>query len=402
MISSPSEYLYVTGANVDADHPHGDMDRVIFDGGVMPLRTGNTCRVDSNGDPVPRKNILRGEDICLLLEAYVERQHLLNFVPVVGTPQTIPNEVFRRRVAWRPTIGGIDPRGLIEGFNTLGGLGGLWVPETGMPQTGDYVGTFALSDAWPGLLLWPERKPTRSQDWTPVSRNSPWNQPGWDVEDKRLLRSRIEAMFENLKLMTGVSCQVCDSDTFAADSRFTSQRTERSGRKGTATTTEFQGCVPLYDLYAGNEVGGYGAGIIVRPNRLVRSILTSGSAVVASSLPAHAKLTPVYVAKCHSSKTLDWNFGYAEGRREITEKTRFHCRVGSTVDVPASGEFQVDASVLLGIVSHLRDLAATDGFDESFADEYGGGSPSKDCSMTITLQEVHLIVTLDGHTRWWL
>ena len=150
MVPTLSQYKYVVGAYADTDHPYGDLDRILWDGEVMPLRTGDTESVDRNGDPIPRKNILRGEAICFLLEAYTERLHLLNFVPRVGTPQGIPNRVFRRRLDWN-TIGGTDdPKGLIEGFNTLGSTGNLWVPETGRPLTGSYEAPFTLSDAWEG------------------------------------------------------------------------------------------------------------------------------------------------------------------------------------------------------------------------------------------------------------
>ena len=77
MISDPSEYVYVIGDNIDDDHPLGDMERLrYFDGEVMPLREGNTENFDAAGEPIPKKNILRGEDICFLLEALLERASL--------------------------------------------------------------------------------------------------------------------------------------------------------------------------------------------------------------------------------------------------------------------------------------------------------------------------------------
>ena len=32
MINSVEEYEYVTGADVDEAHPHGDLDRIVIDG----------------------------------------------------------------------------------------------------------------------------------------------------------------------------------------------------------------------------------------------------------------------------------------------------------------------------------------------------------------------------------
>lgn len=74
MISRASDYLFVSGDNIDDEHPHGDLDRIIINGEVMPLRTGNTDNVDSDGNPIPKQNILRGEDISFLLEAMCERK----------------------------------------------------------------------------------------------------------------------------------------------------------------------------------------------------------------------------------------------------------------------------------------------------------------------------------------
>ena len=81
MITDVSEYLFVTGENIDADHPHGDLDRIIIDGDIMPLRTGTT----SNG--VSRKNLLRGEDPAFLYEAACERETAadVSMVPAIFT-----------------------------------------------------------------------------------------------------------------------------------------------------------------------------------------------------------------------------------------------------------------------------------------------------------------------------
>ena len=64
MINNAEQYEWVRGDNVDEDHPHGDLDRIIISGDIMPLRTED------------EKNILRGEDIAFLLESAQERQGL--------------------------------------------------------------------------------------------------------------------------------------------------------------------------------------------------------------------------------------------------------------------------------------------------------------------------------------
>lgn len=411
MVPSLQQYRYVDGADVDPDHPHGDMDRIVWDGEVMPLRGGYTHSVDRNGNPIPRKNIMRGEDITFLLEAYVERLHLGNFVPMVAAPQTIPNETFTRRLDWN-TLAKDLPREqefrLVLGFNALGSKGYWWVPETGLPQTGDYEAPFTLSDAWPGLLLWPERKPMRSQDWTPVNVYHPWSPPGTYFPDQRLLRSRIEAMFENLKLMTSVSCQVCDSGTFIGDSRFTCTCTSKTWTSGSAprdqpATTE-TGLRWLY-RHAGNSgwEAIYPDGNIGYSYDSVE--LTSGEAVVVSGLPQHTTITPVYITEGYARMTEDWLSGAYQGsnpspRGTVLEKTRYYCFVGSAAAVPNTGEFTVNASTLSALKAHMCSMLSGDGYDEDFANDIDN-TYRKSCVMEVRLKEIHLIVTLDGHTRWW-
>lgn len=74
MVNTADGYDYVVGADVDAAHPHGDLDRIIIDGEIMPLRTGNTSNVDADGNAIPRANILRGEDIAFLAEWVNQRR----------------------------------------------------------------------------------------------------------------------------------------------------------------------------------------------------------------------------------------------------------------------------------------------------------------------------------------
>ncbi len=61
--SNVGDYEYVIGADVDDEHPHGDMDRILINGEIMPLRTGAS---ETTG--VEKKRILRGEDVVFLME----------------------------------------------------------------------------------------------------------------------------------------------------------------------------------------------------------------------------------------------------------------------------------------------------------------------------------------------
>lgn len=74
MIAKAEDYEYVTGADVDEAHPHGDLDRIVIDGEVMPLRTGDTGKTDRNGNAIPRNKILRGEDVAWLMEFAAQRR----------------------------------------------------------------------------------------------------------------------------------------------------------------------------------------------------------------------------------------------------------------------------------------------------------------------------------------
>lgn len=84
MINSVGQYEYVIGADVDEAHPHGDLDRIVIDGEVMPLRTGDTGKTDKDGNAISRQKILRGEDIAFLLEAFYQRYYCNWCAEVVG------------------------------------------------------------------------------------------------------------------------------------------------------------------------------------------------------------------------------------------------------------------------------------------------------------------------------
>lgn len=73
MINSVEQYEYVIGENVDEAHPNGDLDRIVIDGEVMPIRTGDTGNFDKDGNAISRQKIMRGEDVAFLLEAVAQR-----------------------------------------------------------------------------------------------------------------------------------------------------------------------------------------------------------------------------------------------------------------------------------------------------------------------------------------
>ena len=161
MITDVNEYLFVTGENIDADHPHGDLDRVVIDGDVMPLRTG------TNSTGMSRKNILRGEDPAFLLEAACERR------AVTGTSE-LPTTFTRK----------------VDGSNLRGALG-------------------YLTNAAPGFIsAMPSSHllgPSEQDDPFALIRRSAADistpSDAFDA-DKPLERAYIETMFNDLKPFT--------------------------------------------------------------------------------------------------------------------------------------------------------------------------------------------------------
>jgi len=103
MVSSVEDYEYVFGENIDDDHPHGDMDRIIINGEIMPLRTGAS---ETTG--VEKKRILRGEDVVFLMEWARQRIASVDYAKAGATEvsidfktpyKTIERFLFTRRVS---------------------------------------------------------------------------------------------------------------------------------------------------------------------------------------------------------------------------------------------------------------------------------------------------------------
>ncbi len=137
MVIKAEEYEYVVGDNIDDEHPHGDMDRIIIDGEVMPLREGVSATTG-----VERKRILRGEDICFLLEWLLQRKNRMyrcqrgenwststdeSVVTFSRQIQRIANANAKKNKVW----------------GTIGWMGWLW-------------GSGTLYDGWPHLCFFKE------------------------------------------------------------------------------------------------------------------------------------------------------------------------------------------------------------------------------------------------------
>lgn len=263
MIDEPSKYMYVTGDNIDADHPFGDMERLrYFDGEVMPLREGNTENFDVAGDPIPKKNIMRGEDICFLLEALLERASLsphfnanaLWYYTWSGAIQKV--WVTPTRAIFRSIIDGGLVAMLINSFRYIAGHhngsdgggdepglspytgvddGPRWEPALGdeyAPVSGELNGysidsstsqqTAIIQSLWPAYEYY-RRKVAHSSSY----KCGPVDEPGWitptltrvtrdGVAQIVLTRFAIEAMFENLKLMR-IAYVSCGSTAYCYD-----------------------------------------------------------------------------------------------------------------------------------------------------------------------------------------
>lgn len=252
MIDEPSKYMYVTGDNIDADHPFGDMERLrYFDGEVMPLRTGNTENFDAAGQPIPKKNIMRGEDICFLLEALLERASLSPYFSATaswyatGSGASYKVWVTPIQAIFSRIIDGGLVAMLINAFRHIAGHrnrsdgggdesshGGFpgpisgsvdqpyWEPALGdeyAPVSGELNGygsdsstsqqTAIIQSLWPAYEYY-----RRGYAHSSSYKCGPVDEPGWitptltrvtrdGVTQIVLTRFAIEAMFENLKLM---------------------------------------------------------------------------------------------------------------------------------------------------------------------------------------------------------
>jgi len=73
MVGKDEGYEYVIGEDVDDTHPLGDLNRILINGEILPLRTGAS---ETTG--IEKKRILRGEDICFLFEWYRQRVDSFN------------------------------------------------------------------------------------------------------------------------------------------------------------------------------------------------------------------------------------------------------------------------------------------------------------------------------------
>lgn len=69
MVGKDEGYEFVIGEDVDDTHPLGDLNRILINGEIMPKRTGAS---ETTG--IEKKRILRGEDICFLLEWFQQRR----------------------------------------------------------------------------------------------------------------------------------------------------------------------------------------------------------------------------------------------------------------------------------------------------------------------------------------
>lgn len=183
MINNVSEYQFVTGQNIDAQHPHGDLDRIIIDGGIMPLRSSSS----SAASTINWKNCLRGEDIAFLMEACCERMNAMSIILDDSHSRVFGSTVSRYQVDNIAT----DVR---EIFYTSGGHGGWgrwgypWIKNGIYPtspaviDSGDIIGGSAFLEAYQGYYY------TLSDAQTPK----------YPTQDKVLRRSTIEAMFSDI------------------------------------------------------------------------------------------------------------------------------------------------------------------------------------------------------------
>ena len=82
MVGKDEGYEYVIGEDVDDTHPLGDLNRILINGEIMPLRTGAS---ETTG--IEKKRILRGEDVVFLMEWARQRIAAIDSVKAAGSSE---------------------------------------------------------------------------------------------------------------------------------------------------------------------------------------------------------------------------------------------------------------------------------------------------------------------------
>lgn len=183
MINNVGDYQFVTGMDIDAQHPHGDLDRIIINGGIMPLRSSSP----SAASTINWKNCLRGEDIAFLMEACDERMNAMSII------QDDSHSSDFCRMVEAVAVNNIASS-IREIFYTSGGHGGWgrwgypWIKNGIYPtspavlDSGDIIGGGAFLEAYQGYYY------TLSDAQTPK----------YPIQDRVLRRSTIETMFSDI------------------------------------------------------------------------------------------------------------------------------------------------------------------------------------------------------------
>lgn len=371
MVTDPSEYDYVTGADVDEEHPYGDMDRVIFNGKVMPLRIGNTANFFPNGDPIPRMNIMRGEDICFLLEAYRERAAALGWTPsMLGSDNDGGPEVFTRRLNYSQ----VDI--LHTGFRDLGART-EWVPrDTDLPQAAEIASPSDIATAWPGVSRWPSG-PAADPAWAQVSQLPP-------LIPKR---APILNMFENLKLMR--ACKRAGAMSYADFSVRVSYtngtiRTENALRY--AETSLSGG---WFNYSASWRVSGYTA-----------QLQTVAQNTAASGLPVGALFRPVVLV--YGQALMQTRNGSTGATTYDLSVTKYALVPGGEHFVRSDGRAYCQQSEYEAAGQFMLDLLTTAGYDGNYVQsQTSDEDESRLLSMVVGFSELFLFVRLGDHTMWW-
>jgi len=78
VISSAAEYSWVKGDNVDASHPHGDLDRIVMTGDIDPTFADGYAP-------------FMGEIVTFMMEAIGERQAALGLTPDYSFYRSVNN-----------------------------------------------------------------------------------------------------------------------------------------------------------------------------------------------------------------------------------------------------------------------------------------------------------------------
>ena len=361
MIKSAKEYEFVSG----------DLDKIIIDGNVMPLRKGN-----SKTTGVENSKILRGEDIAFLGEAYCERENLWS---ARSSGQRYSSTIeFTHK---------LSKHRLPDYLDALAKRKAFWVdPEMEMPTTKVYEGSeqnleYFLRSVWPGL----NKYCTNS-----LYDDSRYKkQPGG--KSNVLNQECILNCFENLKLMTA-----CSQEQMFPTYNTVWNRRSRV-RNGEWNETEFYGGISSYCKELCGAVEGENDTWNTWENTSTQTA-TGNIATSSRYIYKSDKVSPIILVSCFAEQGYtESGIGYTDYEDNFIMLYRMPDRYSS------DGNVSITAQDCESMWNRIYREAVSRGFNESYCNSRGDSNViSRKAQVGINFSyESRALIQLGDHTKWW-